>query len=627
MMASLRLLALFAAADAFYLPGVAPHEYADGEKVEINVHKLSSPKTHLPYDYYSLPFCRPDDLVRSAENLGEVLTGAVIQNSPYDIYMGKSEFKIACRSVLTKQQKTLLSAKVRLDYRVHMIMDNLPAATKMIAEMPDGTKKDMYDRGFRLGFLGSKDIPGTEPQKAYINNHLRFIVKYHKSDTFPGARIVGFEVEAYSVKHSYAGEWNAKNPKLTSVPLRPDLPPMPAFANEVIFTYDVVWEYSDIAWASRWDLYLYMGDDQVHWFSILNSLVIVLLLSGIVAMIMVRTLRRDLAEYNSIEEKEELLEESGWKLVHADVLRAPVYPTLLAVSVGTGMQLLCMSFISIGCAMLGFLSPANRGSMLTVTVLLFVLMGAVAGYFSAITYKAYKGSQWKALTLLTAFLYPGVTFMMFFALNFFIWGKGSSGAVPFGTMLALLCIWFLISFPLVWVGVWLGFRRELKDPPVKTNMVPRVIPSQSWYLNLLFTMVVGGILPFGAVFIELYFIMSSIWLQRFYYVFGFLALVLLILLITCGEMAIVLTYFQLCNENYMWQWRAFLNTGSAGLFLFGYSFVYFSSTLEIMGMVSTMLYFTYMFVASMLFTLVTGTVGFFSSWWFVLQIYGAVKVD
>merc|ERR1712167_562923 len=162
--------------------------------------------------------------------------------------------------------------------------------------------------------------------------------------------------------------------------------------------------------------------------------------------------------------------------------------------------------------------------------------------------------------------------------------------------------WFLISFPLVWVGVWLGYRRELKDPPVKTNMVPRVIPSQAWYLNLLFTMLIGGILPFGAVFIELYFIMSSVWLQRFYYV-------------------------QQCNENYLWQWRAFLNTGSAGIFLFGYSFVYFSSTLEIMGVVSTMLYFGYMFVASMGFLLVTGTVGFMCSWWFVLQIYGAVKVD
>ena len=199
--------------------------------------------------------------------------------------------------------------------------------------------------------------------------------------------------------------------------------------------------------------------------------------------------------------------------------------------------------------------------------------------------------------------------------------------MPIGTFFALLCMWFIISFPLVWVGVWLGYRKTLADPPVKTNMVPRVIPSQAWYLHPLFTMVVGGILPFGAVFIELYFIMSSVWLQRFYYVFGFLALVLLILVITCAEMAIVLCYFQLCNENYLWQWRAFLNTGSAGLFLFGYSFVYFSGTLEIMGVVSTMLYFCYMFITSTLFALSTGTVGFLASWWFVLQIYGAVKVD
>jgi len=46
-----------------------------------------------------------------------------------------------------------------------------------------------------------------------------------------------------------------------------------------------------------------------------------------------------------------------------------------------------------------------------------------------------------------------------------------------------------------------------------------------------------------------------------------------------------------------------------------------------MGVVSTMLYFCYMFITSMLFTLATGTIGFLSSWWFVLQIYGAVKVD
>ena len=57
------------------------------------------------------------------------------------------------------------------------------------------------------------------------------------------------------------------------------MPPQPvSTAGDVIWAYDTRWEYSDVKWASRWDLYLYMGDDQVHWFSLLNSLVIVLLL-------------------------------------------------------------------------------------------------------------------------------------------------------------------------------------------------------------------------------------------------------------------------------------------------------------------------------------------------------------
>lgn len=37
---------------------------------------------------------------------------------------------------------------------------------------------------------------------------------------------------------------------------------------------------SEIRWASRWDTYLMMMDDQIHWFSIINSLMIVLFLSG-----------------------------------------------------------------------------------------------------------------------------------------------------------------------------------------------------------------------------------------------------------------------------------------------------------------------------------------------------------
>lgn len=66
-----------------------------------------------------------------------------------------------------------------------------------------------------------------------------------------------------------------------------------------------------IKWASRWDTYLLMNDDQIHWFSIINSLMIVRFLSGMVAMIMMRTLYRDISNYNQLETQDEAQEETG----------------------------------------------------------------------------------------------------------------------------------------------------------------------------------------------------------------------------------------------------------------------------------------------------------------------------
>lgn len=56
-----------------------------------------------------------------------------------------------------------------------------------------------------------------------------------------------------------------------------------------------------IKWSSRWDYILEsMPHTNIQWFSILNSLVIVLFLSGMVAMIMLRTLHKDIARYNQV---------------------------------------------------------------------------------------------------------------------------------------------------------------------------------------------------------------------------------------------------------------------------------------------------------------------------------------
>eukprot|EP00959_Pyramimonas_sp_CCMP1952_P097116 2029957-Pyramimonas_sp.AAC.1 len=71
------------------------------------------------------------------------------------------------------------------------------------------------------------------------------------------------------------------------------------------------------------------------------------------------------------------------KVVHGDVFRPPAFSCTLAVYVGTGIQILGMSLITMVFAVLGFLSPANRGGLMTAMLLLFVLMGLFGGYFSA----------------------------------------------------------------------------------------------------------------------------------------------------------------------------------------------------------------------------------------------------
>ena len=187
---------------------------------------------------------------------------------------------------------------------------------------------------------------------------------------------------------------------------------------------------------------------------------------------------------------------------------------LLSVSVGTGVQTLTMSVITMAFAVLGFLSPANRGGLMTAMLLLFVFMGVPAGFSSAFLHKTLKGTEWKKNIMLTSCLFTGIIFTIFFVLNFFVWGEKSSGAVPFGTLFALLVLWFGISVPLVFLGAYFGYRRKAVDFPVRVNQIPRQIPEQVWYMKPAFSVVVGGVLPFGAVFIELFFILSSIWLHQ-----------------------------------------------------------------------------------------------------------------
>ena len=641
------------------------------------MNKLTSTRTHLPYDYYSQwsraaaarsraasrcggaerggggwafsetslagngarsraqKFCKPHGGVKKvAENLGELLSGDSIESSPYELYMKKDEFcKVLCEVNLDKKDVEHFKNMVKEDYHHNWIIDNLPAASVIDTDQFITTS---YSRGFPIGYM---DKLSKNP---YLYNHVNIIIKYHQIDV-DAFRVVGFYVEPFTVKHEYEDAETdlATDPQPALKTCDPNAAmeldsvkkEQPIERGRVIFTYDMLWKPSEIKWASRWDIYLSMDNavpDKVHWFSIVNSLLIVLFLTGMIAMILVRNLTNDISRYNRVptdEEKADDREETGWKLVHSDVFRPPTtLPMLLCVGVGTGVQLLAMSVVTIFFAAIGFLSPANRGSLLIAMLLLYVVMGAFAGYHSANLYKTFRGKQWQKVTLLTAFGYPSLCFVTFVALDIAEGFYGSSASVPALSIIALLALWFGISVPLVFLGAYIGFRKDTIEFPTKFSNIPKPVPDQPWYLGVTFTVLVGGVLPFGACFVELFFILSSMWMDQYYYVFGFLVLVFVILLATCAEITIVLLYFQLCAEDYHWWWRSFLTSGSTALYVLLYSAFYFSK-LESNMYVTYVMYFGYMGIISIGLFLLTGTIGLFAALWFTKKIYGSIKVD
>ncbi|CAI2179767.1 6596_t:CDS:2, partial [Funneliformis geosporum] len=579
---------------------VAPRDYRDGDEVEVHVNSLTpmmGPTTQqlksvIPYDYYYNPFhfCQPKELKSQPESLGSILFGDRIFSSPYHLKMNENKTcEFLCKSTVPAEDAQFINQRIRENYAINWLIDGLPAASKKIDTK---TRTYFYSIGFELGEQST-----TSPEPS-LHNHYDITIQYHIQDKNK-FRVVGVIVKPESKKY-------------TSQALAETCEPTEKFtlsetdSNEVFYTYKVEWIPSSTAWATRWDNYLHTFDPRIHWFSLVNSIVIVLFLTGMVAMILLRALHKDISRYNQIEAQEDVQEDFGWKLVHGDVFRPPANVMLLSVFLGSGAQLFFMTAVTLVFAVLGFLSPSNRGSLATVMIIFYMLFGSIAGYVSARVYKMFNGDSWKKNVFITAFLFPSLIFTIFVVLNFFLVSAKSSGAVPATTLLAIIGLWFLISVPLCFIGSFFGFRKPKIEHPVRTNQIPRQIPDQVFYLRPIPSMLMGGVLPFGAIFIELYFIMNSIWGNKVYYLFGFAALVFVILTITCSEVTILLCYFHLCAEDYHWSWRAFLTSGASGLYIFIYSIMYFATRLQITSLTSTVIYFGWSGVMSLMFFVLTG---------------------
>nr|XP_043623389.1 transmembrane 9 superfamily member 1-like isoform X1 [Erigeron canadensis] len=98
----------------------------------------------------------------------------------------------------------------------------------------------------------------------------------------------------------------------------------------------------------------------------------VIFLTGLVSMILMRTLRSDYAKYAREDDDLESLErdvseESGWKLVHGDVFQPPRSLVVLSAVVGIGAQLAVLILVVILFSIVATLY-IGRGAIVTTFV-------------------------------------------------------------------------------------------------------------------------------------------------------------------------------------------------------------------------------------------------------------------
>eukprot|EP00271_Cylindrocystis_brebissonii_P003027 TRINITY_DN1377_c0_g1_i1.p1 TRINITY_DN1377_c0_g1~~TRINITY_DN1377_c0_g1_i1.p1 ORF type:complete len:600 (+),score=132.97 TRINITY_DN1377_c0_g1_i1:226-2025(+) len=584
------LLSLAATSSAFeYF-----HKYSIGDKVKLWVNKAGPYKNpQETYNYYELPFCRPDNGRPEHKwgGLGEVLEGNELIDSQMEFkFRMDMQKRTICSLTLAAMTSQKFRQAIERNYWYELFMDDLPI-WGFVGETVPSEKNDQV-----AGSGGSED-------QVLIYTHKSFDINYN------GEQIIHVNL-------------TSENPQ----------PVVPGGVLE--FTYSVNWQRTDIPFSKRFDRYLDYNffEHQIHWFSIFNSFMMVIFLTGLVSMILMRTLRNDYAKYAREEDDLETLErdvseESGWKLVHGDVFRPPRHLALLSALVGTGAQLALLVLAVILIAIV-FMLYVGRGTIVTAFIICYALTSFVGGYVSGGYYSRNDGKHWMKSMLMTASLFPFTCFAVGFALNTVAIFYHSLAAIPFGTMVVVLVIWAFISFPLATLGTIVGRNWSgTPDNPCRVKTIPRPIPQKKWYLTPGVISLMGGLLPFGSIFIEMYFIFTSFWNYKVYYVYGFMLLVFLILIIVTVCVTIVGTYFLLNAENYHWQWTAFASAASTSVYVYLYSIYYYFMKTKMSGFFQTTFYFGYTLMFCLGLGILCGAIGYLGSSMFVRRIYRNIKCD
>ena len=591
------------------------YSHARGSRLNIVAGPLSSRRAIIPYGFTKLNICNSKRIKRVEDTLGELLTGNKYYSTEYIAKVNEDTYcNILCYKNFSEIDVNVFRKLIQRIYFSTLVVDKLPAGLIRYNNVTKQSSIKYFD-GIPIGYKFKDQF--------YLYNHLQFHILLNKIDK-DRYNVVGFNILPMSIEHDGAIPKCANNGE--SLLQNFDKPPQPLKQGKILFTYDVIFEYSDIPFASRWDHYK-ISRSPIHFTGIILSEFLVGISTIFVIYLLNKNVRKDIDTYNYRVSQFEDINEYDWKQVAGDVFRPPrINKLLLSSLIGTGCQLLSMIGITLFLAVIGFMNPEKRNNILNIGILFFCFCGLIGGYVAAIFYRFWGGQSWIRLSIFTSVLFPGTLLFGYMNINIILTMEKSNAAVNFSDIISLFILWIFCTFPLILIGSFFGFKSNHINIPCEINKIPSFIPEKPWYLHYKYITFVTGLIGFATIFIEFHFVMGALWKHEIYFLASFLGISIFMFILVMGEMSVLVVYYNLCYGDYNWWWKSFVIGASPVIYFVLYSLIY-CFYLRISTFSALVIYLGMMSLISVMVILVCGATSVFLCMGFLNKIYSAIKVN
>lgn len=227
-----------------------------------NVAPFHNPTEKYPYDLLPWP-CKPKDVHKDNPNLGAIINGERNRESLYQIHFQRSTNKqtVCGEKELSAGHVQKFIDAINEEYQYEMWVDDLPVFG-------------------RVGFAQPNEMMGGKLY--FLITHRHFHIRYN------GDQVITVNISTRLQPGHY-------------VEIKKDTP-----LEQIHFTYSVAWSPTKIAYSERWEEQMQSNPTryqvEAHWLWVLNSSLLVVLLTGLLSMILLRTLKNDVARYLQVDQ-------------------------------------------------------------------------------------------------------------------------------------------------------------------------------------------------------------------------------------------------------------------------------------------------------------------------------------